>query len=51
MLLVPFLAEGIANAWFVDADIAFLSFGGAILAIIGTFKITKGDRIRREKLI
>jgi hypothetical protein len=48
MLIVPFLAEGIANVWYIDGDLEFMSFAGAILAMVGTFKINKGHRLRRQ---
>lgn len=51
LLAVPFIAEGLANAWYVDDSLDFLSFVGTVFAMTGVFKLHKGDRIRRQMII
>jgi uncharacterized membrane protein len=51
LLVVPFVAEGFGNAFYIDQSLDFLSFLGAMLAAVGVFKIHKGDRRRRAIII
>lgn len=51
LLAVPFVAEGFAFLTEIDKPLDFLSFFGAIFALIGMFKIYKGDRQRRAMII
>ena len=51
LLAVPFLAEGFAFAANVDKPLNFISFFGAIFALVGIFKIYRGDRQRRAIMI
>ena len=51
LLAVPFIAEGFANAYYIDQSLDFLSFIGALFAVTGIFKIHKGDRRRRAIII
>lgn len=48
---MPFIAEGFANAFYIDQSLDFLSFVGALFAVVGVFKIHKGDRRRRAIII
>jgi hypothetical protein len=51
MLTIPFLAEGLANVWKIDQSMDFIQFFGALFAMIGLYKINKGDRQRRAMII
>lgn len=45
MLMIPFLAEGLAaGVWNIDQNMDFLQFFGALFAMIGLYKIHRGDR-------
>jgi hypothetical protein len=51
LLAVPFIAEGLAFVTNIDKPLDFLSFFGTIFALVGIFKIFKGDRQRRAFII